>query len=249
MADGVHFLDAEGPAGIRIFAVGDIHGRLDLLEAMHARIQEDLASNPPGDWRIIYLGDYCDRGPDTRGVIAHLIAQREADQRVIALRGNHDQSFLDFVGVGDSIRLFERFGGFETAGSYGVNADFSSLQAATATKEKLVANMPAEHLRFLTELPLTAEYGDFFFCHAGIRPGVPLSEQDPHDLIWIRDEFLGDTRLHPKIVVHGHTPVTEPEIMPNRVGVDTGAYQSGELSALVIEGREKKILSVSGPQG
>jgi serine/threonine protein phosphatase 1 len=249
MTDGVHFLDAEGPAGMRIFAVGDIHGRLDLLEAMHRRIAGDLASSPPEDWRIVHLGDYGDRGPHTSGVIAHLTARKQRDPRVITLRGNHDQSFLDFLGVGDRVRLFERYGGFETAASYGVTADFSSPEAASATREALVAAMPADHLRFLADLPLFSELGDFFFCHAGIRPGVPLSEQDPHDLLWIRETFLNDPRLHPKIIVHGHTPVAEPELMANRVDVDTGAYYSGLLTALVIEGKEKKVLSVSGPTG
>lgn len=247
MTEGIHFLDAKGPAGMRIFAIGDIHGRFDLLEAMHDRILQDIESNPPDDWRIVYLGDYCDRGPDTRGVIDHLVARTQDDARVVTLRGNHDQSFLDFLGVGDRIRLFERYGGFETAASYGVTADFASPEAAQATKEALVAAMPADHLRFLAKLPLSAEFGDFFFCHAGIRPGVPLAEQQPNDLIWIRERFLNDPRLHPRIIVHGHTPVTEAEIMPNRVDVDTGAYYSGLLSALVIEGGEKKVLTVSGP--
>lgn len=234
---------------MRIFAVGDIHGRVDLLEAMHDRITDDLRSSPPDEWRIVYLGDYGDRGPDTSGVISHLIALKERDPRVITLRGNHDQAFLDFLGVGDRIRLFERYGGFQTAASYGVTADFTSPEAASATKEALVAAMPAEHLRFLAKLPLSAAFGDFFFCHAGIRPGVPLAEQDPNDLIWIRETFLNDPRLHPKVVVHGHTPVEEPEFMANRVDVDTGAYYSGLLTALVIEGKEKKVLTVSGPAG
>lgn len=246
MAEGVHFLDAAGPAGMRIFAVGDIHGRLDLLEAMHGAIREDLEREPPGDWRIVYLGDYGDRGPDTCGVLAHLVTQTEDDPRVIALRGNHDQAFLDFLGTGDRTQLFERYGGFETAASYGVTADFASPEGAAATKEALVAAMPADQLRFLARLPFSATLGDFFFCHAGIRPGVPLDEQSEHDLIWIRDTFLDDPRLHPKVVVHGHTPVEEAEIMPNRADMDTGAYYSGLLSALVIEDERKRVLTVSG---
>ncbi|MBO6718176.1 MAG: serine/threonine protein phosphatase [Rhizobiaceae bacterium] len=234
---------------MRIFAVGDIHGRLDLLRAINRTISEDLERRPPGDWRILYLGDYCDRGPDTRGVISYLVKQMANEPRVVALRGNHDQSFLDFVGAGDRIRVFERYGGFQTAGSYGVTADFTSQRAAQATKEALVAAMPADHLRFLAGLPLSAQFGDFFFCHAGIRPGVPLAEQDPNDLIWIREAFLEDSRLHPKVIVHGHTPVEEAEIMPNRVDVDTGAYFSGVLTALVIEEKEKRQLTVSGPAG
>lgn len=250
MSEGVHFLDAKGPAGMRIFAVGDIHGRLDLLEAMHRGITDNLAFDPPEDWRIVYLGDYGDRGPDTNGVISHLVAQQAADDaRVITLRGNHDQALLDFLGTGDRMRLFERYGGFETAASYGVTADFTSSGAAIATKEAMVAAMPADHLRFLAGLPLTAEFGEFFFCHAGIRPGVALDAQERHDLIWIREQFLDDPRLHPKIIVHGHTPVAEAEFMANRVDVDTGAYYSGLLTALVIEGGDKKLLTVSGRAG
>ncbi len=247
MTEGIHFLDAAGPEGMRIYAIGDIHGRLDLLEAMHERIREDIAEKNPDDWRIVFVGDYGDRGPDTRGVIDHLVSARADDARVICLRGNHDESFLNFLGVGDRIRLFERYGGFETAASYGVTADFTSVEAAQATKEALAAAMPADHLRFLSELPRSTELGDFFFCHAGIRPGVALEEQDPDDLIWIRETFLEDSRLHPKVVVHGHTPVPEAELMANRVDVDTGAYYSGLLTALVIDGAEKTVLTVSGP--
>lgn len=249
MAGGVHFLDAEGPAGMRIFAIGDIHGRLDLLNAMHGAIREDLEREPPEHWRVVYLGDYGDRGPDTRGVIAHLVAQTKDEPRVTALRGNHDQAFVDFLGTGDSTRLFEHYGGFQTAASYGVTADFTSPEGIAATREKLVAAMPADQLRFLARLPFSETLGDFFFCHAGIRPGVPLAEQSQHDLIWIRDDFLDDPRLHPKIIVHGHTPVPAPEVMPNRVGIDTGAYYSGVLTALVIEGGNKRIVTVNGRAG
>ena len=245
---GVHFLDAQGPTGMRIFAVGDIHGRLDLLEAMSQRIAENLDADPPGDWRIVYLGDYCDRGPDTRGVIEHLLSQCGADARVAALRGNHDQGLLDFIGSGDA-GLFVHHGGGDTAASYGVEADFRSEAGLIKTRAALRAALPHSHLTFLSELPYSASFGDFFFCHAGIRPGISLDEQRPDDLIWIREPFLNNPHLHPKVVVHGHTPTAEPEIMPNRVGVDTGAYRSGVLTALVIEGAEKRTLSVSGRPG
>lgn len=248
MTSGVHFLDASGPAGMRIFAIGDVHGRFDLLEAMHRQIADNIAADPPGDWRIIHVGDYCDRGPDTRGVLSFLIERQHEEPRVLSLRGNHDQGFLEFLGAGDATELFARFGGAQTAASYGVTADFSPT-GAEATKRALLEAMPDEHLRFLANLPLSAEFGDFFFCHAGIRPGVPLDEQEPHDLIWIREEFMNDPRLHPKIIVHGHTPVAVPEIMPNRVDVDTGAFQSGVLTALMIDGKEKKLVTVSGPAG
>lgn len=246
---GVRYLDAKGPAGMRIFAVGDIHGRLDLLEAMVDRIAADIAANPPDDWRIIFLGDYCDRGPASKGVLEFLAAQCEAEPRHIALRGNHDQGLVDFICGGDNASLFVNHGGAESAASYGIFAVFDGMAGQADTREALAAAVPPRHLSFLLQLPYSASFGDFFFCHAGIRPGVALKDQRPDDLIWIREPFLNSPELHPKVIVHGHTPVAEPEIMPNRVCVDTGAYRSGVLTALVIEGRRKRMLSVSGRSG
>ncbi|MBO6900200.1 MAG: serine/threonine protein phosphatase [Rhizobiaceae bacterium] len=246
---GVHFQEASGPAGLRIFAVGDIHGRLDLLEAMADRIAVDMADSPPDDWRIVFLGDYGDRGPDTRGVIELLATRCAVEPRLIALRGNHDQGLVDFISGGENARLFVNHGGAETAASYDVAAAFDTQAGQAATRDALAAAVPPRHLSFLSGLPYSAHFGDFYFCHAGIRPGIALEDQQPDDLIWIREPFLSNPALHPKVIVHGHTPVAEPEIMPNRVGVDTGAYRSGVLSALVIEGRQKGILSVSDRPG
>lgn len=246
---GVHLLDAEAPAGMRIFAVGDIHGRLDLLEAILERITADLNTNPPADWRIIFLGDYCDRGPETRGVVELLAAQCEAEPRNIALRGNHDQGLIDFIFGGENASLFVNHGGAETAASYGVAAAFDTEAGQGATRDALAAAIPPRQLSFLSELPYSASFGDFFFCHAGIKPGVALADQEPDDLIWIRTPFLNDPQLHAKVVVHGHTPCAEPEFMPNRICVDTGACRSGILSALVIDGAEKRVLSVTGAPG
>lgn len=241
---GIHYLDAVGPPGMRLFAIGDVHGRLDLLEEMHRRIADDLATDPPDDWRIIHLGDYVDRGPNSKGVIDFIRRARHADARMIALCGNHDEGMAEFLGRPEKDSLFALYGGRQTALSYGVHADFSSAWLVRQVADELLAAMPDGQIEFLTDLPRSCTFGDFFFCHAGIRPGVPLDRQDPNDLIWIRREFLDWTGLHPKIIVHGHTPHSAPQIMPNRVNVDTEAWRSGVLTALLIDGNRKKILQV-----
>lgn len=244
MKEGVHFLDACAPEGMRLYAVGDIHGRRDLLLAMHRRIMEEILRDQPADWRIIYLGDYEDRGPDSRGVIDFLSKICAEDERAIALAGNHDVGFLDFLKFPDIDGVFANNGGEETARSYGVRLDLSSRRAAAAGHAALVAAVPAGHVDFLAGLPLSVTFGDFFFCHAGIRPGVALEKQDPEDLVWIRSVFHNHAGLHPKVIVHGHTPVEEAEIMPNRVNLDTGAWFSGRLTALAVDGKDKRLIEV-----
>lgn len=229
---------------MRLYAIGDVHGRLDLLTEMHAQIAHEIERDRPDDWRIIHVGDYVDRGPESRGVISLLRRLVRDDRRFVALGGNHDFGMLDFLGTPSPQTLFATHGGRETAMSYGVAADFSSGFAARATAHALLAAIPETHLAFLSGLPRSVMYGDFFFCHAGIRPGVPLAEQNPEDLIWIRDKFLKWPHPHEKVIVHGHTPQSEPEIMPNRVNVDTGAWTSGVLTAIAIDGKRKRMLQV-----
>lgn len=244
---GVHFLDARGPEGVRVYAIGDIHGHLELLTEMYARIAAEIERDKVADWRIIHLGDLVDRGPDSRGVIDHLIAVTARDSRNIVLAGNHDVGFLDFLALPDPEGLFARHGGKETARSYGVGLSMSDAPGLRQSHAQLVAAVPDNHLRFLSALPYSASFGDFFFCHAGIRPGIPLDRQDPQDLIWIRNQFLNHPGLHPKVVVHGHTPQAEPEVLANRVNIDTGVFYSGVLTALVIDGAEKRLISVEKP--
>lgn len=244
MTSGVHYLDAAGPEGIRLYAIGDIHGRLDLLAEMHARIEADLADRPAADWRVIHLGDYVDRGPDSRGVIDFLISAQARDGRNLAVCGNHDAGFLDYLTSPDAQGLFALFGGATTALSYGVvNPDFSDQNTAS----ELGRLVPNEHRQFIKKLPFSLAFGDFFFCHAGIRPGVALDAQAVRDLIWIRGEFLHSPILHPKIIVHGHTPRSEPEILANRVNLDTEAWRTGTLSAIAVDGKDKRLLQVFGP--
>lgn len=240
----MHFLDAAGPPGMRLYAIGDVHGRLDLLEEMHARIGREIERDRPDDWRIIHVGDYIDRGPQSRGVISTLRRLVRDDKRFVALGGNHDAGMVEFLGRPEKDGLFALHGGRETALSYGVEADFSSAWLARQAADALLAAMPESHVDFLTNLPRSIAFGDFFFCHAGVRPGVPLAEQNPEDLIWIRETFLKWPHPHEKVIVHGHTPTSEPEIMPNRVNVDTGAWMSGVLTAIAIDGKVKRLLQV-----
>lgn len=245
MGAGVSYSEASTPEGMRLYAIGDVHGVHALMAALHARIMEEILHDRPDDWRIVYLGDYVDRGPASRGVLEQLVRLTESDPRVIVLAGNHDIGFLDFLEDPSPFGLFAMNGGFETALSYGVEIDFTSEAATRRGHGELVARMPQRHKAFLAALPFSAGFGDFFFCHAGIRPGVPLEAQSPDDLTWIRRAFLDHEGLHPKLVVHGHTPVDAPEIRANRVNLDTGAWRTGRLTALRMEGREKRLIEVS----
>jgi serine/threonine protein phosphatase 1 len=238
---GISYQDARGPEGMVVYAIGDVHGRLDLLEKMHDAIAAETRGR---DWRIVHLGDYVDRGPDSSGVIDLLAAWTAADSRVLALAGNHDLGFLDFLARPEPAGLFASYGGVQTAQSYGVTLDLNGAQGFASSAAALVRAVPQSHQEFLGALRFSVALGDFFFCHAGIRPGVPLDVQDKADLIWIRGDFHRYRELHPKVIVHGHTPVSQPEVLPNRVNVDTGAFASGRLSALVIDGAQKRLLTV-----
>ena len=192
---GIHFFDASGPQDTRLYAIGDVHGRLDLLADMHRRIDAEIEREPPADWRVIHLGDYVDRGPDSKGVIDFLIEAQGRDPRYLMLAGNHDIGFLDFLKVPDPDGLFMSNGGIQTAQSYGVTipggrAWFGKSKAALRKGHAaLVEAVPRSHVDFLRSLPFSKAFGDFFFCHAGIRPGIALEQQSPRDLIWIRDVF------------------------------------------------------------
>lgn len=237
--------EAQTPAAVRLYAIGDVHGRDDLLAAAHARIRADLAAAPPGDYRIVHLGDYVDRGPESAAVIERLAALGRADPRVVSLCGNHDemmQAFLvDPVAAGE--QWFANRAA-DTLASYGVDAPpvVTSYRQLVELGEALAAALPATHRAFLDALPRSVRFGDYFFCHAGIRPGVPLDAQDPADLIWIREPFLTDRRDHGAVIVHGHTPVATPDVRTNRINIDTGVVFSGRLTTLVLEGTGWRFL-------
>lgn len=232
---------------IRIYAVGDVHGRLDLLAGMHDRIAADLRRSPVDDHVILHLGDLVDRGPESAGVLDFVIDRCAADDRVMALMGNHEHQFLMFLkGSSDSIGLWMTYGGVETLASYGVAGGHPDMSAddAQRLREKSLTAIPDRHVAFMENLPLMVRSRDFLFVHAGIRPGVDLVDQDDLDLLYIRRPFLdaiGDLGV---VVVHGHTPVDHPDIRPNRINVDTGAVYGNALTCVVLEGTEHKVMSL-----
>lgn len=237
---------ARGPDGLRLYAIGDIHGRRDLLEQMHALVDEDIRRAGAADWRVIYLGDYVDRGPDSRGVL-DILASLRGDPRRVMLAGNHDAAFLAFLDKPDLRGVFANNGGAETARSYGVDMNFRDYaddpDALLRDHARLVATLPGVHRQFLEGLPHCISFGDFFFCHAGVRPGVALDRQSPDDLMWIRAPFLETDQLFAKVIVHGHTISPGPVTRANRIGIDTGAVKTGRLTALIIQGGQRAFLS------
>lgn len=236
------FLDeARLPHGLRVYAVGDVHGRADLLAAMLERIDRDFHANPVAARRVVMLGDYTDRGPQSCQVI-DMLAARLDDPDFVFLKGNHDEWLERFLEepeeVGDS---FLYWGGMETLASYGLDM-LDVPRSNFELSRELNRRFPASHRSFLSRLRYSFALGDYFFVHAGVKPGVPLERQDPHDLMWIRDEFHRFQGSYGKIVVHGHTPHDEVEVFANRIDVDTGAFASGVLSAIVLEEGDQRVL-------
>jgi serine/threonine protein phosphatase 1 len=228
------------PAGTRLYAIGDIHGRVDLLRALKDLIHEDAFRRQAPRNVVVYLGDYVDRGDESRAVIDVLLNEALPGFESYHLKGNHEDIMLRFLtdtSVGPS---WLSYGGRETLRSYGIDppnpyAPAVELQRA---QRALAARLPREHLDFLRGLLLSHEEGDYLFVHAGVKPGVPLDEQREDDLLWIRDEFLLSDASFGRIVVHGHTITRDPDVRRNRIGVDTGAFMSNRLTALVAEGTE-----------
>ncbi len=230
------------PENVRIYAVGDIHGCLVELDALLAKIVEDAAGFD-GERQLVFLGDYVDRGPDSKGVLDRLLALPEGFKPQYII-GNHDRTLLDFLDNPSLFRDWRDFGGRETLMSYGVVPPrFDNDEAYTQARDALRSVMPQSHLDFLSSLPYSVTIGSYHFVHAGIRPGVALDRQAPEDLLWIRDEFLLSNVDHGVVVVHGHTPMEEPVKQSNRISVDTGAYATGRLTAAVLEGTQCRFLS------
>ncbi|MFD1199822.1 metallophosphoesterase [Brucella gallinifaecis] len=239
--------EAKGPEDIRLYAIGDIHGRLDLLQDMHGLIRADIDHHPTHDWRIIHLGDYIDRGPDSNGVLEFLIQASTNDPRIISLIGNHDDGLLRYLATGDTNGIFALHGGSDTARSYGVDVDYADPASAKAAYSKLLHAIPQTHVDYIRSMPSSISFGDFFFCHAGVNPTIPLDAQDRDELMWIRTSFLKWADPLQKVIIHGHTPQTIVDVHPNRVNLDTYAWKNGKLSAIVINGQEKRFLEVTGP--
>lgn len=239
------------PAGLRLYVIGDIHGRADLLRRLHLQIEADLFTLTDGETaRIVYLGDYIDRGLDSSTVIDVLLDHPLPGAERVFLKGNHEDSLLDFLeDVGTGPDWFA-IGGDATAMSYGVRvpAQLSSSERFEHIWRALHANLPQDHLDFLHGLDLLHEVGDYLCVHAGIRPGTPLDQQDAHDLMWIRRDFLESRDDHGKVVVHGHSARREPDIQKNRIGIDTTAFATNVLTCLVLEGTERRFLSTADPR-
>ena len=233
-----------GPAGARAYAIGDVHGRLDLLTRMLEEIERDKAQSEPARTWLVLLGDIIDRGPDSRGVVELLMSLPD-NQRTIFLMGNHEEMMLRVLGgEPDAVHQWLTFGGYEFAQSYGVEVGRLASLTAPDAAELIRAKIPASHIAFIEGFADSFTFGDYLFVHAGLRPGLKLDEQDTHDLRWIREDFIDDDSDHGCMVVHGHTISAEPEELENRIGIDTGAYQSGVLTAVRIEDDKRRMIMV-----
>ena len=238
---------AAGPPSARAYVVGDIHGRLDLLNDMLHLIECEIRQDAPERAFAVFLGDYIDRGEDSCGVINRLKQWSPNGIRPIFLAGNHEEALLRVLeGEDDILTDWLRFGGDRCAASYGL--DSASLAAMRIPDACLAlrAAVPATHVEFLRNLNDTFRFGDYLFVHAGIKPGIPLEQQSQSDLRWIRGPFLNSRDDHGFVVVHGHTIVDEVEQRKNRIGIDTGAYKTGRLTALVLEGERRRWFDTSG---
>jgi serine/threonine protein phosphatase 1 len=234
------------PNGNLVYCIGDIHGRDDLLRDMAGRVEADLKTRSFEDALTVFLGDYIDRGPGSKGVVERLSSGKWPTP-ITALTGNHEDFLLSFLADAAFLAFWRSQGGLETLHSYGVNIGpamsgrgYDKVQAA------FTASFPKHHRDFLESLKVTATIGDYFFCHAGVRPGVALDRQTRDDLLNIREPFLSTEVEHGKLVVHGHTPDVAPEIRRNRIGIDTAAYATGRLTCLVLEKDQQRFLSGLG---
>lgn len=234
------------PQDYRVYAIGDIHGRADLLQKLHELILDDAADAGRDAKKFaIYLGDYVDRGLQSKEVIDILLDSSLPDFETVYLKGNHDDQFLEFMDDTGAGEDWLKIGGDATVYSYGVRIpqDVAPAMRLMFIQRELRNSVPKSHMEFLSKLELTKEIGDYFFVHAGINPARPLNKQIPEDLLWIRNEFLDSEVNFGKVVVHGHSMTRELDIRDNRIGIDTGAYISNKLTCLVLEGSTKRFLS------
>jgi len=227
------------PDGTVAYAIGDIHGRSDLLAALMRMVEADAAPlvAQGKSITIVFLGDYVDRGSDSQGVLDYLLDRLPPGWNCLFLKGNHEEAILSFLADASFGEVWRDYGGIETLASYGVylvrergGIDWPATQSA------FTRAFPRRHLEFLQRLPATGVIGGYVFVHAGVRPGIPLEYQSEKDLLWIRDEFLEGRRALPQTVVHGHTPNEEVILGDGRIGLDTGAYLTGRLTAAGFEG-------------
>ena len=238
---------ARAPDGVALYVIGDIHGRADLLRGLLRKIALDAARHETGSKReLVFLGDYVDRGPDSRGVIDLILATKSerAYWTVTALKGNHEQALMQFMNEPELWPMWQGFGARETLLSYGVNPPGAGSEPddwVRASRQLNIA-VPHDHKRFLEDLQLFADRGDYLCVHAGVRPGSPLNQQTEQDFLWIRDEFLRNERRLEKVIVHGHTPAEEAYVGAHRIGLDTGAYATNLLTAIKLKGEERVLI-------
>jgi len=232
------------PDGTRVYCVGDIHGRDDLLREMAERVSVDMKVRSFDHAVTVFLGDYVDRGFGSKRVIERL-ESGEWPTSIVPLAGNHEDLLMAFLENAEIFPIWRDLGGLETLHSYGVEVglairrrDFERIRSVFA------AQLPESHRHFLESLDISTYIGDYFFCHAGIRPRVPLDRQNRGDLLNIRDPFLSSEAEHGKLVVHGHTRSVAPEVRFNRIGIDTAAYATGRLTCLVLEEEQRRFLQV-----
>jgi serine/threonine protein phosphatase 1 len=226
------------PIGTRVYAIGDVHGRSDLLGELFSRIDSDLKADPAPRVLQVLLGDYVDRGPSSRKVIDLLIS-RGRTHEIHCLKGNHEVFLFNFLHDPDTLPAWEKVGGIETLDSYGLAPLLKEVPRHPAELASYFdLALPKSHRQFLSQLKSSFVCGDFFFVHAGVRPGIPLGDQREIDLLCIRREFLTHDREFEKIIVHGHTPVVKPEVRTNRINIDTGAFATGRLTCLKLDGGE-----------
>ena len=233
------------PAELRIYAIGDIHGRLDLLNELLARISSDIALRPTVRPLYVFLGDYIDRGSASRETIDRLIEHGKTHESIF-LKGNHELIAIKCLSDRSLFDQWLRLGGLETLVSYGLPPEtLANGKQIAELQSAFHGALPQAHFRFFRDLKNSFECGDFFFAHAGVKPNVELSRQKENDLLWIRGEFLMSKDDFGKIIVHGHTPTREIEVGPNRINIDTGAFATGCLSCLVLEGEELSVIDTS----
>ena len=236
------------PAGRRAYAVGDVHGRADLFAALITAVDADDAARGAAQTTIVLLGDLVDRGPDSAGVVA-LARAWQARRPLRALMGNHEEMFLDSFDSEEVLRQFLRFGGRETVLSYKIDSVTYTAASLAETQALMRAAVPAGDIAFLRAMEDMVTIGDYLFVHAGIRPGVTLDQQRIGDLRWIREPFTSCKDSLGPVVVYGHTIYEDPEIGSNRIGIDTGAYQSGRLTAIGLEGTNRWLIEATETHG
>lgn len=234
------------PAGKRMYCIGDIHGRADLLAELQRMITADAAGFD-GQCQLLYLGDYVDRGEQSRQVLDLLTSGPPAGFEQIHLLGNHEQAVLDFLLDPVAMAGWLTWGGSATLRSYGIHVGLvGSRQELQTLRDRLEAELPPHHREFLESCRPAYAEGSYYFVHAGVRPGVPLEKQALEDQLWIREEFIHSQANHGAIVVHGHSISEQVEFRHNRIGIDTGAFCTGVLTALVLEGEQQRLLQTGG---